>query len=197
MLLPTLLLLAQAGDVAENLLKEVARYAKLQNVTQFRICHHMRNSRRGITTSDLARSIRCPFDRVSKQVNVLSKTGHVRKIKNARTQDRRRRPFALTRKGRRTADRGLRGLEELERNFKALVPGQLEDGLWSQHFWIDGPFREGLLDCAANLERALRTRLLAMTRRGYIAPASRLSYFSDEARRRRLKRTSKALKVRD
>lgn len=191
MLLPILLLLAQAGDVAGNFLKEVTRCARLRNVTQLRICHHMRNCRRGITTSDLARSIRCPFDRVSKQLNVLLKTGHVRKIKNARTQDRRKRPYALTRKGRLAARRGLQDLNELERNFKALVPSQLEDGLWSQHFWIDDPFHEGLLDCAANLERALRTRLLAMTRRGYIAPASCLSYFSEEARRRPLKRTSK------
>jgi hypothetical protein len=95
MRLSTLLLLAEAGDLAENFLREVTHCARLGNVTQLRICRYMSNHRRGITTSDLARSFRCPYDRVSKQLSVLLETGHVRRIKNTRTHDRRRRPYAL------------------------------------------------------------------------------------------------------
>lgn len=170
-----LLLLLQAGQIAETLLSDAASAANLGNVTQLLICLQLLDAAahptRGATVSELAIRMRTSEDRVRKQAHALLASGDIERFsiddQRCEGRDLRGRPYVLTQQGARAAARGLHAAKETDEVFAALMPIHLVAGLRTFDAWIEDPFRRSLLHTPASLKRALCSGGLVSKRRGH------------------------------
>ncbi|CAN7768445.1 hypothetical protein LJR084_007483 [Variovorax sp. LjRoot84] len=139
-----LLLLVQAGGLAEMMLCNAAAAAGLRNTTQLLICLHLLDATghhtQRATASELAIRMRTPADRVRKQANALLASGHIRRLTDddrmhGDCHDLRKRPYVLTQQGSCAAARGLHAAKEIDAIFAALMPTHLAAGLVTFDAW--------------------------------------------------------------
>lgn len=170
-----LLLLLQAGQIAETLLSYAASAANLGNVTQLLICLQLLDAADhptpGATVSELAIRMRTSEDRVRKQAHALLASGDIERFNiddhRCEGRDLRERPYVLTQQGARAAASGLQAAKETDQVFAALMPIHLVAGLRTFDAWIEDPFRRSMLHTPGSLKKALYSGHLITKRRGF------------------------------